>query len=222
LAVYYERVADWTLPHSSGRPLTLVRCPRSRQEKCFYQKHLTEQLPDSVKEISITEKGEERTYIMIEDLSGLIALVQMGAFELHPWGSRADRVERPDRMTFDMDPGPGVSPVQLADGCRLLPERLAGVELRSFIKTSGGKGFHLVVPLVRRSGWDEVKAFTGAIAKSLARRHPRRFTAPMSKAKRRNRIFVDYLRNGRGATSVAPFSTRARPGAPVSVSNRPS
>lgn len=217
LAGFYAQVADWILPHISGRPLTLVRCPQGRQKKCFYQKHLTEQLADSVKGIPIKEKSEERTYIMIEDLSGLIALVQLGTLELHPWGSRADRPERPDRMTFDMDPGPGISPAELVDGCRLLRARLEGIGLTSFIKTSGGKGFHLVVPLVRRSGWGEVKTFSRAIAKNLAQAHPRRFTAVMSKAKRNNRIFVDYLRNGRGATSVAPFSTRARSGAPVSA-----
>jgi bifunctional non-homologous end joining protein LigD len=154
---------------------------------------------------------------MIEDLGGLIALVQLGTLELHPWGSRADRLEYPDIMIFDMDPGPGISPAELVQGCRLLRQRLDTIGLNSFLKTSGGKGFHIVVPLVRRSGWDEVKAFSGALARDLARAHPQRFIAVMSKAKRKNKIFVDYLRNGRGATSVAPYSTRARPGAPVST-----
>ncbi len=217
LAGYYEKVADWILPHIAGRPLTIVRCPRGRQKKCFYQKHLTEQLPDSVKGIPIEEKHEEQIYIMIEDLAGLIALVQLGTLELHPWGSRSDRLERPDIMIFDLDPGPGISPADLVEGCRLLRKRLNAIGLKSFLKTSGGKGFHIVVPLVRRSGWDEVKAFSGAVAGSLAREHPQRFVAVMSKAKRKGKIFVDYLRNGRGATSVAPYSTRARPEAPVSA-----
>jgi bifunctional non-homologous end joining protein LigD len=217
LAGFYEQAADWILPHIAGRPLTIVRCPQGRQKKCFYQKHLTEQLPGAVKGISVKEKDEERIYIMIEDLGGLIALVQLGTLELHPWGSRADRLEYPDIMIFDMDPGPGISPAELVQGCRLLRQRLDTIGLNSFLKTSGGKGFHIVVPLVRRSGWDEVKAFSGALARDLARAHPQRFIAVMSKAKRKNKIFVDYLRNGRGATSVAPYSTRARPGAPVSA-----
>ncbi|RJQ65504.1 MAG: DNA ligase D [Desulfobacteraceae bacterium] len=217
LAGFYEQAAGWILPHITGRPLTIVRCPQGRQKKCFYQKHLTEQIPDSVKGIPIKEKNEERTYFMIQDLSGLIALVQLGALEFHPWGSRVDRLEHPDVMIFDMDPGPGIENDRLVKGCRLLREQLEGVGLKSFIKTSGGKGFHLVVPLVRRSGWDEVKAFSGAVARNLVREHPRQFIAVMTKNKRNNKIFVDYLRNGRGATSVAPFSTRARPGAPVST-----
>ena len=133
------------------------------------------------------------------------------------WGSRADRLERPDIMVFDMDPGPGINRGELAEGCRLLREELEVIGLKSFIKTSGGKGYHLVVPLTRRSGWDEIKSFSQAIAKKLAREHPRRFVDVMTKSKRKNKIFVDYLRNGRGATNVAAFSTRARPGAPVST-----
>ena len=217
LAGYYQQVADWILPHIARRPLTIVRCPRGRQKKCFYQKHLTEQLPESVKGIPIVEKNGEQIYIMIEDLAGLIALAQLGTLELHPWGSRTDRLERPDIMIFDLDPDPGVSQADLVAGCGLLRHRLDAIGLKSFLKTSGGKGFHIVVPLVRRSGWDEVKAFSGAVAGSLAREHPQRFIAVMSKAKRKDKIFVDYLRNGRGATSVAPYSTRARPGAPVSA-----
>ncbi len=217
LASYYEQVADRMLPHLSGRPLSIVRCPQGRQKKCFYQKHFTDQLPATVKVVSIKEKTETRPYITIEDIRGIIALVQLGALEFHPWGSRTDRLERPDRIIFDLDPGPGITLPQLVDGCRLLRNRLEGLGLESFVKTSGGKGFHIVVPLVRRAGWHDVKTFSGAVAADLARRHSDRFIATMSKAKRTNKIFVDYLRNGRGATSVAPYSTRARSGAPVSV-----
>ncbi|MFO7963019.1 MAG: DNA ligase D [Desulfobacterales bacterium] len=217
LAGYYEWVADRMLPYIAGRPLTLVRCPQGRQKKCFYQKHLSEQLPDPVKGIPIREKQKKRMYMTISDRSGLMALVQLGVLEIHPWGSREDRVERPDIMTFDLDPGPGIGPDDLAEGCRMLKAQLENIGLTSFLKTSGGKGFHVVVPLVRRSEWDEIKSFSGAVAKHLARNHPDTFTAVMSKAKRHNKLFVDYLRNARGATSVAPFSTRARPGAPVST-----
>ncbi|MGA6925038.1 MAG: DNA ligase D, partial [Desulfosarcina sp.] len=217
VARYYTQVAERMLPHVIGRPLTMVRCPRGRQKKCFYQKHLTEQLPDAVKGVTIEEKNKTRTYLMVEDLRGIVALVQLGALEFHPWGSRVDRLERPDRLIFDLDPGPGVDLGELVDGCRLLRQRLLELDLTGFLKTSGGKGYHIVVPLVRRSEWDKVKAFCKALAEDMTRRHPQRFIATMSKAKRNNKIFVDYLRNTRGATSVAPFSTRARPGAPVSA-----
>ncbi len=217
LALYYAQVADRILPHLSERPLTIVRCPQGRQKKCFYQKHFTDQLPTSVKGISIKDKTETRLYIIIEDIRGIIALVQLGALEFHPWGSRTDRLEHPDRMIFDLDPGPGISQPQLVDGCHHLKNRLQDLGLESFVKTSGGKGFHIVVPLVRRSTWDEVKTFSGALSADLTRCHPNLFIATMSKAKRTNKIFVDYLRNARGATSVAPYSTRARSGAPVSV-----
>lgn len=217
LADFYAGVEGWILPHLAERPLTVLRCPRGRQEKCFFQKHLSDQLPEPVKGIRIREKKEERTYIMIEDIRGLMALVQLGVLEFHPWGSRADRLEYPDRMIFDMDPGPNITQGQLIEGCRAVRELLGRVDLDCFIKTTGGKGFHVVVPLVRRAGWDEVKAFAGSVAEAMAREHPNRFTAVMSKDKRKGRIFVDYLRNARGATSVAAFSTRARPGAPVSV-----
>ncbi|MFZ0612752.1 MAG: DNA ligase D [Desulfobacterales bacterium] len=217
LALYYEQAAERILPHISRRPLTIVRCPQGRQKKCFYQKHFTDQLPASVKGISIKEKTETRLYIIIEDIRGIIALIQLGALEFHPWGSRADRLEYPDQMTFDMDPGPGIPLCQLVDGCRLLRNRLQDLGLESFVKTSGGKGFHIVVPLVRRSDWEEVKAFSAAVSIDLTRRYPNLFIATMSKAMRNNKIFVDYLRNARGATSVAPYSSRARSGAPVSV-----
>ncbi len=217
LAEFYDKTADWILPHITRRPLTVVRCPEGQGKNCFYQKHLTEQVPSAVKGIPVSEKDGEETYLMIEDLAGLISLVQLGALELHPWGSRADRLEFPDRMVFDMDPGPGISPGELVEGCRLLRDLLADIGLKSYLKTSGGKGFHLVVPLTGRSDWDEVKAFSGAVANMLVKEQPRRFVANMSKAKRNEKIFVDYFRNGRGATTVAPFSTRARAGAPVST-----
>jgi bifunctional non-homologous end joining protein LigD len=217
LARFYEKIGDWILPHVAGRPLTLLRCPSGYDQGCFFQKHISESLPSSLRGVTIREKDTEALYIVIDDLPGLITLVQLGALEIHPWGCREDRIERPDRMVFDLDPDPDVELDALAAGARLLRDRLAEIGLRSFLKTSGGKGFHLVVPLMRRADWDRVKAFALGVAQDLAKRYPKQFVATMSKAQRRGRIFIDYLRNNRGATSVAPYSTRARSGCPVST-----
>ncbi|MCF8060898.1 MAG: DNA ligase D [Deltaproteobacteria bacterium] len=217
LARFYERIADLILPHLVDRPLTLVRCPEGHSSECFYQKHLEEQIPDTLIEIPIREKNEERMYAAVQDLPGLISLVQLGVLEIHPWGSRRDRLERPDRMIFDLDPGPGIRPEDMVEALDLLHSLLDDLDLASFIKTTGGKGFHVVVPLDRRSGWDEVKGFARKTAEQMVRLKPNLLVSQMAKAKRRRRIFVDYLRNARGATAVAPYSTRARPGAPVST-----
>ncbi|HMK65985.1 MAG TPA: non-homologous end-joining DNA ligase, partial [Thermodesulfobacteriota bacterium] len=202
--------------HITYRPLTIVRCPSGREE-CFYQKNLTEELPPFLKGVLIPSKDEAQTYIMIEDLPGLIALVQIGVLEIHPWPSRSNRLEYPDRMIFDMDPDPAVSPGVLAEGCLLLRDLLQALGLRSFLKTTGGKGFHLVVPIMPENHWQEVKEFAKAVAESLVKSYPRRFVATMSKTKRKDKIFVDYFRNHWEATAVAPYSTRARAGAPVST-----
>jgi bifunctional non-homologous end joining protein LigD len=217
LADFYEQMANRILPHILGRPLTIVRCPDGQQKECFYQKHLTGRVSGLIKPIRIKEKDESRNYLIIEDLKGLMALVQLGALEIHPWGSRADQKELPDRMIFDLDPGPGIRGGELVKGCWLLKQLLESIGLISYLKTSGGKGFHLVIPLVPKIGWNEFKLFSKAVAKELARNYPQRFVAVMTKAKRNNKIYVDYQRNGRGATTVAPFSTRARPRATVST-----
>ena len=217
LARYYERIAERILPHLEDRPLTLVRCPEGHEGECFYQKHLNEQIPDTLLEVPIREKEEKRTYAAVRDLSGLISLVQLGVLEIHPWGARRDKLERPDRMIFDLDPGPGIQSEDLVEALNLLHALLDDLDLQSFLKTTGGKGFHVVVPLERRAGWDEVKAFARKAAERMVRTKPDLLVSKMSKAKRQDRIFVDYLRNARGATAVAPYSTRARPGAPVSV-----
>jgi bifunctional non-homologous end joining protein LigD len=217
LVHYYEQIADYILPHLIDRPLTLLRCPKGIDGSCFYQKHFSESPPEFLKGIEIAEKGGMGTYIMIEDINGLISLVQMGVLEIHPWNARKEQIERPDLMVMDLDPGPGVGPRALVESTRLLHGFLNEIGLRSFLKTSGGKGYHVVVPLKKNLGWDAVKGFAKAVAVQMARAYPDRFTATISKKKREGKIFLDYLRNGRGATSVAPYSTRARPGAPVSA-----
>jgi bifunctional non-homologous end joining protein LigD len=217
LAQFYADIADRILPHLIHRPLTLLRCPDGRQGECFYQKHLKEAVPEALRTIPIREKGVTSRYLVIDDLPGLISLVQLGVLEIHPWGSRESDLEKPDLLTFDLDPGPGLGWPEMIEGARWLRRRLAELGLTAFLKTSGGKGLHLVVPLRPRAGWDELKNFARAVARDLVRLHPGRFTAESRKDKRTGKIFIDYLRNARGATTVAAYSTRAGAGAPVST-----
>ena len=217
LARYYEDVAEWVMPHLQRRPLSIVRCPQGSGKTCFFQKHL-DAAPPGITTIELEESdGGKGTYFMADKLQGLIALAQLGVLELHTWGSTAPRVERPDRVTFDLDPDPALSWKTLTDGTLLVKTLLDELGLRSFLKTTGGKGLHIVVPLARKHTWDEVKGFSQAVAAHLAREIPQHFTANMAKQRRKGKIFIDYLRNGRGSTAVAAYSTRARPGAPVSV-----
>jgi bifunctional non-homologous end joining protein LigD len=217
LADFYAAIADFMLPHVIHRPLTLLRCPEGRQGECFYQKHLGEAMPAALRAVPIRDKDGTAEYIVIDDIKGLISLVQLGVLEIHPWGSREIDLEKPDIVTFDLDPGPGLGWPEVIEGARFLRSRLEELGLVSFVKTSGGKGLHLVVPVEPRSGWAEAKAFARAVALDAARRRPDRFTAEMAKVKRPGRIFIDYLRNDRGATTVAAYSTRVGAGAPVST-----
>jgi bifunctional non-homologous end joining protein LigD len=217
LARYYEKIADWILPHLKGRPLTLVRCPQGRHNECFYQKHVAEKMPASVRRVAIKEKNSVGEYLVIDSLPGLIALVQLGTLEIHTWGSRSDRIEYPDRLIFDLDPDPGLPWKEVVRGARTLRRKLADLGLIPFVKTTGGKGLHIVVPVVRKYDWEETKKFCAKVASSVTREEPERYIATMSKAKRKGKIFIDYFRNGRGATAIAACSTRARPGAPVSA-----
>lgn len=219
LARYYERVAEPMLPHVADRPLSLVRCPQGRSGECFFQKHVGDTFPEAVGRVEIREKeGEEsKLYGTVSSVEGLVALVQMGVLEIHIWGSRTDRLERPDRVVFDLDPDAGLAWERVLEATFALRARLAELGLESFVKTTGGKGLHVVLPLTRRHGWEEVKEFSRAVAADMVRREPGKYTDNVRKARRKGRIFIDYLRNGRGATFIAPFSTRAREGAPVSV-----
>jgi bifunctional non-homologous end joining protein LigD len=213
LAEYYESISDWILPHLVDRPLSLVRCPEGVGKPCFYQKHAHAGTPDVVRRVQIAEG----TYLTIDGLPGLIALVQMGVLEIHPWGSRVDRLEKPDRMTIDLDPAEDVPWARMIETAQTLRGRLRELGLESFVKTTGGKGLHVVVPVQARRGWDELKEFSRAIAEEFVRAAPQWFVATMTKSKRPGKIFLDFFRNTRGATSVAPYSTRSRPGAPVST-----
>ncbi len=217
LARFYERIAPRILPHVEERPLSVMRCPQGSEKECFFQKHAGEGFPDAIKSVEVEDSSGRSRYLMIDSVEGLIALVQMGVLELHPWSSRSDRLDRPDRMFFDLDPAPEVRWRRVADAALVLRDLLQGLDLTAFVKTTGGKGLHVLLPLTRKHGWDEVKTFAHAIAMRLALAEPKLYVATASKAQRKGRIFIDYLRNSRGATAVAPYSTRARPGAPVST-----
>jgi bifunctional non-homologous end joining protein LigD len=217
LAVYFETVGDWILPHLAKRPLTLVRCPEGRQKQCFYQKHVTDQFPKSIKRVEVAEGGKNVPYGAVTSMEGLLSLVQMGALELHIWGAHLDAIEKPDYIVFDLDPDEGLGWDRVVQGAKTLRQLLEHLGLRSWLKTTGGKGLHVCLPLARRAGWDEVKAFTKAVSETMVAHDPSRYTAKLPKASRKGKIFIDYLRNGRGATSIAAYSTRARPNAPVSA-----
>jgi bifunctional non-homologous end joining protein LigD len=200
-------------PHVVGRPLALLRCPDGASGQCFFQKHAhaTFNQGHIVRQRS---RGEE--LIAIADLDGMVALVQAGVLEIHVWGSTLAHIDLCDRMVFDLDPGPGVSLAEVVAATKETRARLAAFKLESFVKTTGGKGFHVMVPLAG-ANWDETKEFAHAVALAMEADAPGRYVSKMTKSKRKGRIFIDYLRNGRGATSVAAYSTRARAGAPVSV-----
>lgn len=217
VADYYRRMARWLLPEIAGRPLSIIRCPQGAGRPCFFQKHHGAGMrhADSVR--LREESGQQDDYLVVRDEAGLMELVQFNALEFHPWGARADDPERADRLVFDLDPGPGAPWKDVVAAARLLRARLAGLHLESWLRTSGSKGLHVVVPLRPACPWEQAKAFAHGFADALAASEPLKFLATASKRLRKGRIFIDYLRNGRGATSVASFSLRARPGAPVAM-----
>jgi len=220
LIEYYLAVRERIVPYIKDRPLTVYRCPDGLGKSCFWGKHLEPPLPRGLRPISLDDPQTEKergAYFYAASAEGLLALVQLGVLELHVWGSRAARVEHPDLMIFDVDPDVGLPWKRVVEGCLRLRARLAELGLRSWLKTTGGKGMHVCVPLGRRQDWDEVKEFSRALSADLAVHEPEKYTTNLLKAQRRGRIFIDYLRNGRGATAVAAWSTRARPGAPVSM-----
>ena len=216
VARYYAAVKDRALPHLTHRLLTLVRSPAVGQ-KTFYQKHIGDEAPAALKRFELKDGADPEIYPFVEDLPGLIALVQMGVLEIHPWGSRIEKLETPDRVTMDLDPDEGLRWERVTEAAVDVREALAGIGLKSFAKTTGGKGLHVVIPLTPKLGWDEVKAFAKWVADSLVAQRPQDFTANMAKRARRGRIYIDYLRNGRGATAVGAYVPRSRPGAPVST-----
>jgi bifunctional non-homologous end joining protein LigD len=217
LARYYERVGPWLLPHLRNRPLSLVRCPNGTAAQCFFQRHMGPERPDGVKTFVWGRSSKGKSYLYVATVPAVIQLVQRGVVELHTWGSTIPRPRQPDRITIDLDPDPALPWARLAEAARRVRALVEEIGLKGFLKTTGGKGLHVVIPLDRRHGWDEVKSFARAIAVRLARTMPDRFTASVAKERRGGRIFVDYLRNGEAASAIAAYSARARPGAPVSM-----
>ena len=218
LAEYYLCVAHRMLSHLKNRPISLVRCPKGRDGECFFQKHHNASTPEELRTVHIKNKsGKEEPYIFIGDETGLVAAAQIGALELHLWGARKDRIEKPERIIFDLDPDEGKSFKDVRAAAFEIRDVLASLGLQSFAMLTGGKGVHIIAPIERRREWPDVKLFCKGLALKLQETAPDRYVAIMSKEKRKDKIFIDWLRNERGATAIAPYSPRARPGAPVAT-----
>lgn len=219
LAEYLLAVAERMLPHVADRPLSVVRCPEGSAKPCFFQKHIGRGLPPGVKSIAVPNRktGEVEQYLTLDSAEGLIGLAQMGALEIHPWGSRNESLDKPDRIVFDLDPDAAIDWQTLAASAEALRARLKKLHLESFLKSTGGKGLHLVVPIVPERDWSAVKQFAHGLVLEMEAEDPGLYITKMSKAARTRKIYLDYLRNDRGSTSIAPFSPRARSGAPVAM-----
>jgi bifunctional non-homologous end joining protein LigD len=217
LARYYERIADWIVPHVSGRPLTLVRCPTGLAADCFFMKHSKVWAPPALERVDIQEKTKIGEYLIASSAPALVSLVQMDVLEIHTWNSRITSIERPDRLVLDIDPGPEIGWREVIAAARLVRGVLERVDLASFVKTTGGRGLHVVVPLQPRLDWSECLAVSRAIAETIVAHDPERYTTRFAKAGRERKILIDYLRNNRTNTSVAAYSMRAKPNAPVSM-----
>ena len=218
LAEYFVAVAPLMLPHIVDRPLSLVRCPQGEGTPCFYQKHWTTKLPSGLGVVDIRDDNDAPgPYVFVRDARGLVALVQYGVLELHAWGARADNVNAPDRIVFDLDPAPDVAWSAVMVTARRVRRLLATCGLESWLKTSGGKGLHVVVPVARRVSWNDVRDFSRLVSAQLVEANPDGLVDVATKAARPGKIYIDYLRNAGGATAVAPWSSRARNGATVSV-----
>ena len=215
LADYYVAVADRMLPHIAFRPVTMVRCPMGQETKCFYQRHAGSGVAEQLREVTIP--GFDEPYLYIVDVAGLVAMVQMGVLELHPWGVRIEAPDRADRIVFDLDPAAGLGFDAGIEAAKEVRERLKALGLTSFVKTTGGKGLHVVVPVEATAPWREVKSFAKGVSAEMAADAPDKYLTTAGKADRVGRIFIDYLRNDPTSTAVAPYSTRSRKGAPVAM-----
>ena len=206
------------MPYLERRPLTVIRCPGGIGSECFFQKHVTPSVPRSVAKVNVRgAEGQTDVYPVVDTPEGLVAMVQNGAVEFHVWGSRVGAIEVPDVLVFDLDPGPDVPWRRVREAARTLREELLDRGLETYLRTSGGKGLHVVAPYTSRARWPRAGAFARDVVETLAEREPGKYTATMSKAKRGGKVFVDHFRNGRGATAVTSYSLRARPGAPVAM-----
>jgi DNA ligase D len=220
VAIYYAAIGDFMLPHIFGRPVSLVRSPSGQLDDIFFQRHPFTGMPATIGsfETMSSEEGELKKYISVEDAKGYLALAQFGVIEFHAWGCNwHEALEMPDRVIFDLDPGEGIKFKAIVDAAFFVRQFLEGIGLTPYVKTSGGKGLHVVVPLTRKLDWKKTHAATGEIAAKIAKAAPETFVVNMAKDKRTKRIFIDFHRNYRGATAVAPYSLRAKPNLPAST-----
>ena len=217
IARYYESIATWIVPHAAGRPLTLVRCPEGLRGECFFMKHSKVWAPPALRRVRIKEKTKLGEYLIADDIAGIVSLAQMGVLEIHTWNSVFENVERPNRIVFDLDPGDEVGWPAVVRAARMVRDALAALKLDSWVKTTGGRGLHIVVPLTPHADWSQCLEFSRALSERFERADPDLYTTAFAKAGRERKILIDYLRNNRTNTSIAAFSTRARKGAPVSV-----
>ena len=219
IAEYYQKISEWMLPFIINRPLTVVRCPHGIQASCFYQKHLTNNadLSDTLFSIPIQDKTAIRKYIFLKNINGLLKLVQMNVLEIHLWNCKIDNLNKPDMLIFDLDPAPNVPYKEVIQAAFIIKEELENYHLECFVKMTGGKGLHLVIPIQRRYSWEYTLHFCKTFVLYLEAKYPQRFVATMTKSKRTGKIFIDYFRNHHGATAIAPYSTRAREQASIAV-----
>jgi bifunctional non-homologous end joining protein LigD len=217
LARYYERIAEWVVPHVAGRPLTLVHCPAGVAGPCHFLKHAKAWGPNALRRVRIQEKTKVGEYLVADSVEAVVSLAQMGIVEIHTWNSTADDVDRPNRVVWDLDPGPMVSWKQIVKAATLVRDVLETLGLRSWVKTTGGHGVHVVVPLKPKRTVGECLEFSRAVSEAITKSDPRTYTTAFAKAGRERQILIDYLRNNRTNTSVCAFSPRARPGATVSM-----
>ena len=218
LADYYAAVWPFMAPYVVNRPLALLRLPDGiKSQQRFFQKHAWKGMNPHIEEIADPQDADGEKLLRIADFNGLVALVQSAVLEIHPWGVTTDNWEKPDMITMDLDPGEDVAWSAVITAALELKARLEARGLAAFVKTSGGKGLHVVTPLAPKAGWAEVKDFAHSLAESMSADAPEKYLATATKAKRSGHIYIDYLRNGRGNTAVAAYSTRARSGAPVSM-----
>jgi bifunctional non-homologous end joining protein LigD len=215
IAEYYQSVQQWMLPRLIGRPLALVRCPAGIASKCFFQRNWSDTMPSSVGKVVI-DKQKNESHVTIDDLAGVISLVQMDVLEIHTWNCKNDDLDHPDQLVFDLDPGPGIVWKQMIEAARTIKKTLDSLKLPTFLKTTGGKGLHLTIPIKPTVPWTAAKSFCKTIAQSLVDESPL-FVANMRKDLRGGKVYVDFNRNDRTATAVTPYSTRSRAGAPVSM-----
>jgi bifunctional non-homologous end joining protein LigD len=217
LVAYYVSAAERIMPYLEDRLVSIVRCPDGREGQCFYQRHAMRGMSGAIHTVPIDEKDKTRDYLYVSDLEGLVSLVQIGALEIHGWGSRVGDVERPDILVIDLDPDEGLDWLRVVEAAADVRDRLRAVGLESFARTTGGKGLHVVAPLAPKRDWEEVRAWAEAFAHAMAADAPKKYTSIMSKARRKDRVFIDYLRNARTATAVVSYSTRAKEHAPVAT-----